>query len=91
MATVSAVSKRAAQRRSSRQMAPMVPPVTAEFRARAHELMDRVLNDHPGTTALLVCVAKGTDVDAASEPDAMALKTGMIDTLYFKLHPEKDV
>ena len=65
------------------------PPVSEEFRAKAHVLMDRVLTDHPGTTALLVCVAKGKDVDAASEPDAMALKTGMIDTLYFKLHPEK--
>lgn len=78
----------AKRRRQVRQWDPP-SPVTVEFREKAHVLMDKVLDDHPGTTALLICVAKGKDVDAASEPDAMALKVGMIDTLYNKLHPER--
>lgn len=76
-----------------KRVTPAKPPeeqfVTPEFRAKSHALMDRVLTEHPGTTAIMICVAKGKDVDAASEPNALALKLGMIDMLYFTLHPER--
>ena len=63
--------------------------VTPDFRQQVHEMVDRALNEHPSTTGVLIGCAMGKDVDAASVPSNMAQKLGIIDQLYFLLHPEK--
>lgn len=63
--------------------------VTEAFRSQVHAMVDRVLDEHPSTTGVLVAVAMGKDVDAASVPSNMAQKLGIIDQLFFLLHPER--
>ncbi len=63
--------------------------VTADFRRHVHDMVDRVLDEHPSTTGVLIGVAMGKDVDAASVPSNMAQKLGIIDQLFYMLHPER--
>ena len=75
--------------RRSKPEPPVEPQlVTPEFAAQVHAAVDRILQDHPSTTGVLVCVAMGKDVDACSVPSNMAQKLGIIDQLFFALHPE---
>ena len=63
--------------------------VTPAFREQVHEMVDKILEDHPSTTGVLICCAMGKDVDAMSVPENLAQKLGIIDQLFFSLHPEK--
>ena len=72
-----------------RRRATEVQLVTPAFRADVHAMVDRVLDEHPSTTGVLVGVAMGKDVDAASMPSNMAQKLGIIDQLFYMLHPSK--
>jgi len=68
---------------------PAYAPVTPEFRAAAHRLVDRVLDDHPGVSSVVLAFARGTEVDAASEPENISVKLGVVDQLFYRFHPEK--
>lgn len=71
-------------KRATPEAASQVAP---EFRAEAHALLDRVLNDCPGTTCVMV-VVDGDELNAASIPAALSVKRGLADSIYDKLHPE---
>ena len=71
---------------TARRAAP--PPVTETFRAACHRLVDRVLDEYPGTEVALFAVDFGCDVDAGSVPSGITVKRGMIDTLYEKINAE---
>ena len=69
---------------------PPLPPVTAAFRAACHALVDRMLDEFPGTEVALFAVDFVRDVDAGSVPAGITVKRGMIDTLYTKIYAEPE-
>jgi hypothetical protein len=79
----------AARRRIKPPPGPAYAPVTAEFRASVHRMVDKVLDEHPGVTSVVLGFARGTEVDAASEPENISVKLGVVDQLFYRFHPER--
>ena len=78
-------------RRPARAPIPIhKPPPDPELSRHAHALLDRVLADHPETTAILIAVDSGDGVQAASIPHAWSVKRGMIDILHETIHGDDE-
>ena len=67
---------------------PPLPPVTEAFRAACHAMVDRYLDDHPGTEVAMFSGDNDRKVDCASVPSALSTKQGMIDLLYSIAHDD---
>lgn len=67
-----------------------LPPTAPEFRAACHAMVDRYLDDHPGTEVAIFAGDNDRAVNCASVPSALSTKQGMIDLLYSVAHGDTD-
>ncbi len=59
-----------------------------QLAAEARAKLDRILEDYPGASVLLIAVGDGGGVNAFSIPSALSVKRGVIADLYKMTFPE---
>lgn len=66
-----------------------VEPTTPEFRSGAHVMLDKLLDDFPGTDAIAIIVDGRSGHEVASIPVSLAVKEGIFLCGYVKLFGEE--
>lgn len=67
-----------------------VPPTAPEFRAKAHALLDTMLDDMPGTEAIAIIADGASGHDVASIPSSIAVMRGIFTEGYRKLFGDEE-
>lgn len=71
-----------AQRRTVRSRKVTPPPVTPEFRAECHQVLEAILDHHPGTDSIAIIVDGLSGCNMVSHPKALSVKKGLLLEVY---------